>query len=417
MNAHHVESVHVGAPPPDFNEWSSTKVYYHGFAYLSTRRSVPKTLPEFMALGNPWRLKLYPGGDSNSKAGWVAIYLINRSSKEIDIDFGFSINDGNGKQIVSPHFSSSTHTFPPRGSQSCGRGCQDFAKRSKLLNALVDGTSLVVEVHMNPHEPIKATLPQFVPENPFCNNMLQLFNDEESSDIVFAVGEHRSKNNAEKVAKIAPVKFYAHRLILRSCSAVLAGLCDSAVATSTPIEITDVSPEVFRHLLYYIYGGKISDDDMKSCTKEIIDASNRYGVATLKLEAEACLVVGTTFSFENVMEQLIYGDSMGCALLKEVAMDFVVKNKAEVLEKTSFVNAPGNLMQDLLAAVVRGENRTAGGRNKVNALRIYELRRIAHERGLEVDGSREMLIASIKESSKESNQISLIASMKTHMPL
>ena len=293
---------------------------------------------------------------------------------------------------MSPHFSSSTHTFHPLGSQSRGEGCQNFAKRSKLLNALVDGT-LVVEVHMNPHEPIKATLPQFVPENPFCNNMLQLFNDEESSDIVFAVGDHRSKNNAEKVAKIAPVTFYAHRLILRSCSAVLAGLCDSAVATSTPIEITGVSPEVFRHLLYYIYGGKISDDDMKSCTKEIIDASNRFGVATLKLEAEACLVVGTTFSFENVMEQLIYGDSMGCALLKEVAMDFVVKNKAEVLEKTSFVNAPGNLMQDLLAAVVRGETRTAGG---VNALRICELRRIAHEWGLDVDGSRAMLIASMK---------------------
>ena len=415
MNAHHVESVHVGTPPTGYQEWTTTKVHVHGFANLSTRRNVYFASPEFMALGNPWRLKLYPGGDSNSKAGWVAIYLINRSSKEIDIDFGFSINDGNGKQIVSPHFSSSTHTFHPLGSQSRGRGCQDFAKRKKLLNALVDGT-LVVEVHMNPHEPIKATLPQFVPENPFCNNMLQLFNDEESSDIVFAVGEHRSKNNAEKVAKIAPVTFYAHRLIVRACSAILAGLCDSAMAT-TPIEITGVSPEVFRHLLYYIYGGKISDDDMKSCTKEIINAANRYGVATLKLEAEACLVVGTTFSLENVMEQLIYGDSMGCALLKEVAMDFVVKNKAEVLEKTSFVNAPGNLMQDLLAAVVRGEKRTSGGRNKVNALRIYELRCIAHERGLDVDGSREMLIASIKESSKESNQISLIASMKTHMPL
>ena len=51
MNAHHVESVHVGAPPPDFNEWSSTKVYYHGFANLSTRRNVYFASPEFMALG------------------------------------------------------------------------------------------------------------------------------------------------------------------------------------------------------------------------------------------------------------------------------------------------------------------------------------------------------------------------------
>ena len=230
-----------------------------------------------------------------------------------------------------------------------------------MLNALVDGT-LVVEVHMklqqpaklsppqfipeNPHmklhQPAEATLPHFIPENPFCNNMLQMLNDEDSADVVFAVGKQPSKNNAKKVAKIAPVKFHAHCLILNNAgSAILVEFCDSKGDPSTPIEITDVSPEVFRHLLYYIYGEKISDDDMKARTKEIIDAANRYGVATLKLEAEACLVVGTTFSLENVMEHLIYADSMNCALLKEVAMDYIMENKAEVLEKISFDDAPG----------------------------------------------------------------------------
>jgi hypothetical protein len=183
-------------------------------------------------------------------------------------------------------------------------------------------------------------------------------------------------------------------------SAILADLCQSKEDPSTPIEITDVSPDVFRHLLYYIYGGKILDDDIKEHSKDIIDAANRYGVATLKLEAEACLVEGTTFSMENVMDHLIYADSMNCALLKEAAMDYIVKNKAEVLEKKSFVNAPGNLMQDLLAAVVRGEREEGGtdGDNiaRFNAMRISELRQKAHERGLDVDGSREMLIAALE---------------------
>ena len=79
-------------------------------------------------------------------------------------------------------------------------------------------------------------------------------------------------------------------------SAILADLCQSKEDPSTPIEITDVSPDVFRHLLYYIYGGKISDDDMKTIAKDIINAADRYGVTTLKLEAEACLVEGTMFS-------------------------------------------------------------------------------------------------------------------------
>ena len=46
---------------------------------------------------------------------------------------------------------------------------------------------------------------------------------------------------------------------------------------------------------------------------------------------------------------------MNCALLKEVAMDYIMENKAKVLEKISFDDAPGNLTRDLLAAVVRGE--------------------------------------------------------------
>jgi hypothetical protein len=260
---------------------------------------------------------------------------------------------------------------------------------------------------MKPHEPIKATLPQFIPENPCCNNMLQLFNDEESADIVFAVGEIQSKNNAEKIDKVAPEKFHAHCLILKNAgSTILTDLCQSKGDPTTPIEITDISPEVFRHLLYYIYGGKILDDEMETHAKDIINAANRYGLATLKLEAEACLVESTTFSLENVMEHLIYADSINCALLKEAAMDFIVKNKAEVMDKISFDEMiPGNLMRDLLAAVARGEREEGGadGDNtaQFNAMRISELRRKAHEKGLEVDGSREMLIASLKATLHE----------------
>jgi speckle-type POZ protein len=392
-------SVHVGTPPPDFNEWSSTKVYYHGFADLSAVRNVPVDSPEFIASGNPWRLKLYPGGRNHSETGYVAIYLANRSNKSINIGCGFIIKDGKGKQVVKNQ-TLTPITLASVGSQGSSRGFTNFAKRSTIIDSLVDGT-LVVEVHIKPHEPIKAALPQFIPENPFCNNMLQIFNDEESSDIVFAVGDHQPKNNAAKVAKIAPVIFYAHCLIVRACSTILADLCQSKGDPTTPIQITDVSPEVFRHLLHYIYGGKIPDVNMKSHAKEIIDAADRYGVATLKLEAEASLVKGTTFSLENVKELLLYAESKNCALLKEVAMDFLINKKDEVIGKISFNDAPGNLMNDLFAAMAREPNRagaTASGENEFNTLRISELRRMAHEKGLNVDGSREMLIAALKQT-------------------
>jgi hypothetical protein len=60
------------------------------------------------------------------------------------------------------------------------------------------------------------------------------------------------------------------------------------------------------------------------------------------------------------------------------------------------------LVTDVLAAMSRGERVVAGGSDVVfgdsqyNALRISELRKRVHEKGLNVDGSREMLIAALK---------------------
>ena len=229
--------------------------------------------------------------------------------------------------------------------------------------------------------------------------------DENFGDISFAVGgNQKKKNNAEKVIKAAPVVLHAHRYILRECSTgILADMCGSNDVSSSPIEITDVSPEVFRHLLYSVYGVKIIDEDMKWQTNAIINAANRYGVVNLKLEAEAYLVEATTFTMENVKEQLLYADTMNCALLKEAAMDFIVENSAEVMDISFNDLLTPTFFRDVLAAVSRREKKSdvsggGDGDNKCrfNSMRISELRRESHEKGLNVDGSREMLIAALK---------------------
>jgi hypothetical protein len=55
---------------------------------------------------------------------------------------------------------------------------------------------------------------------------------------------------------------------------------------------------------------------------------------------------------ENVMELLLYDDSKNCALLNEAAIDYIVENKANVIENLSFVEAPGTLVRDVLATVL-----------------------------------------------------------------
>jgi hypothetical protein len=257
--------------------------------------------------------------------------------------------------------------------------------------------------------PIKSVPPIFIPENPFAKNIQRMIIDENFGDISFVIRGNQKKNNAEKISKTAPIIFYAHRDILRECSTgIFADICRSKVSedglSTSPIEITDLSQQLFPHLLYSAYGVKISDEDMKLQTKEIIDAANRYGVVNLKLEAEACFVKDTVFSLENVMEQLLYADSMSCALLKEAAMDFIIENSATVIDKISFNDLlTPTLFRDVLSAVSRREKKfgvRGGGdgddESHFNYMRISELRRESHKKGLNVDGSREMLIAALK---------------------
>ena len=164
-----------------------------------------------LAINGIWYLELqHPGGDDVTELGMVSLYLWNMSNKAIDIDFGFSVNDGNGKQVAY------ARSNTPRNFASVGdddriraRGCH-FVTRSALLSSLVNGT-LIIEVHMKLATPMKSLPPPFIPENLFAKNKQRMIIDENFGDISFVVGGQQMKNNAEKVIKTAPVVFRISR--------------------------------------------------------------------------------------------------------------------------------------------------------------------------------------------------------------
>ncbi|KAL3762575.1 hypothetical protein ACHAW5_003113 [Stephanodiscus triporus] len=377
---------------------ANVTVRFDGFAGLPAQRGERVHSDIFTCLGNEWELDVFPGGLAGAREGIVSVFLSNMSEASINVECGFSIKDCRDRKMKP-------HIFGPLGSadNTDAWGFNNFATRSKILDSLVDG-ALIIEVQLKLVDPPTQTRPPFIPENPSCKIIQGMFMDEESADIVFEVGGGESESNAKKKAKTLPVTFPAHRLILRKCSPTLAELCGSGGDKTTPIPIPDVSPDVFHHLLFHLYGGKVTDDDMKSHAKEIIDAADRYGVVDLKLAAEACLVETTAFSVENLLDLLLYAESKNCALLKEAAMDFMLENRGEVLEKVSFDDAPGAFVRDVLAALERGASKDSTDGDSgtdLSAMRISELRWKAHENGLNVDGSREMLIAALKEVSDE----------------
>ena len=101
------------------------------------------------------------------------------------------------------------------------------------------------------------------------------------------------------------------------------------------------------------------------------------------------------------MDNLLYADSKNCALLKEAVMDFIVENGVEVVKKVNFDNFPGHLVTDLLTAVNRGreEGNASANSSDLSTTRVSELRRMLDEKGLEIDGSRETMIALLEENS------------------
>ena len=205
---------HVGAAPPGYNQgWVTHTVHWHGFPSLSTLRGVGVASHEFMLLGNQWHLELHPGGDDNAAEGMTSLFLYNKSNKGTDAEYGFSINDGNWKQVAYKR-AGTPRNFGPVGTGTSIKGFTNFAERTTLLSSLVNGTA-IIEVRMKLATPTKSVPQPFIPENPVIEMIQGLFLDEKYSDIVFEVGADKGKNSAMKVAKTAPVTFSAHQSSLR----------------------------------------------------------------------------------------------------------------------------------------------------------------------------------------------------------
>ena len=248
--------------------------------------------------------------------------------------------------------------------ESEANGQENFVEKSKITDYVLQNGSLVIEVRLmrlDGTDAIEKTTPLFIPENPSaCKIIQKMFMNEKTADVVFEVGGAEPKGNSRKRAKKPPSIFYAHRVILEQCSTTLSDLCassqdDTGRYTLAPIQIADVNADMFHNILNYIYGGKVPTEFMKSNFKEIIEASDKYGVSNLKLVAEAFYVESTTITTDNLMEHLLYADSKNCALLKETVMDFIAENDAEVLQKVSFTDLPGGstMFTDILTSVAR----------------------------------------------------------------
>lgn len=233
----------------------------------------------------------------------------------------------------------------------------------------------------------------YIPKNPVSQGILSLFNDgdigKSCTDITFDI------NNGEE-------KFYAHRCILQGCAPTLAEYCDGCKDDNNVVSMKDMKPGIFRHLLYYVYGGTISNDVLEENAIDLIDVADKFGVGHLKVVAEVYYVKSTDITMDNFTENFNLADTKKCALLKEKVMDFLVENDAEALKHLSSKDKEElpqsqNMITDILTAMIRGKRKRDEDVDPgVDTMSVNEMRKKLDHIGLSVDGTREMLIEELR---------------------
>ena len=393
------------APSSTFGDHASFKILFCRFADLPSVVGEYTASPEFTYNGNKWRIRIYPGGDILENVGFLSLSLhhcerASTSFERVSASFSPSADTASFQvSILDKHQNVKFKKEMKHGSRGWNRICARSIVLDQPNNFLDDiGTLAIVVSSKN-----DAASP-YVPSNPMSDIITGMFLDEDTADVRFEVSCASADSNEEDGDETAssPVTlatFHAHRSILKGCAPMLAllfGTTDEKIATAS---ITDVEPDIFHHMLYYVYGGSVPDGEMNAHAKKIIDAADKYSIVNLKLAAETAYVKSTEITMENAVDILLYADALNLALLKEVVIDFLVENSEEATEKISFADVSGTLMKDLLVAISR-EKDEMKGRNQdgkvFTTMRVSELRAKLAEIGLGVDGSRESMIKALE---------------------
>lgn len=287
--------------------------------------------------GNEWRLRMYPGGeseDNDETKNMLALYLSNMGEHDINASFAMIFRDRAGN-VYDECCNKVANSFQAGGGNNWG--FPTFLTRAAIIddanNVLLDGTlSIDVEIQTisKPNE--------FRRENPFVEKMLKLFEDKVDADVSFKVGSDTIS---------------AHKFILKVNAPMLFRFCDGRNGGSH-VSIMDVTPEVFNIVMRYIYGGDAPEENViKKLGKEIIEAATRYGVVCLKVTVETSLVDQRIITKENAVDWLLFADAKTCPLLKEYATAYFSGRIGDMLAHESFkkLEASPRLLKELMVDI------------------------------------------------------------------
>lgn len=146
-------------------------------------------------------------------------------------------------------------------------------------------------------------------------------------------------------------KVQAHKCILSAHSEVFASMFDSnMLETKTDTaEIVDVEPEIFKLMMRFIYSGKLDEIDNDDLLT-LCFAADKYLIKNL---VSLCgYRISSNITTSNVIDTYMTADFVKAKFLKQMCVDFITKNKDEIVETEGYKNVVESGQADFLSDIV-----------------------------------------------------------------
>mmetsp|Transcript_28172 Transcript_28172/g.57168 ORF Transcript_28172/g.57168 Transcript_28172/m.57168 type:complete len:420 (-) Transcript_28172:1201-2460(-) len=357
--------------------------------------------------GLTWKLFVYPcGSDLSSRheqflsVGVCCTALGNNRIKHVLAQLSFRVLGdppiASGPYVTAGLFQSSTtivgaDNFIPLSVLFGWNGGVPYTQRNGNL-AIQVGIRSSIEFNDE-----FDSLASWTPPNTLSSDMMSMLGEAgaETADVFFQVGENKKR-------------FHAHTTILGARAPFLASLAEEE-GDGIVIPISGVEPDVFEILLQFVYGGKIPAPYLlKKHARALTDSADRFCCTGLKLAAEVELAT-SGLSNRTVADLVLFADAKNCAQLKESAIDFIIKNydAVKATEGYSRVKESSDILVEIMSAMsssLSSKKRKEPPSNDIGSgynykeMNVAMLRRELDNKGLELDGSKEMLISRLENA-------------------
>ena len=125
-------------------------------------------------------------------------------------------------------------------------------------------------------------------------------------------------------------------------------------------------------------------------------------VCTVKLAVETALVGNFRLDKENFAGWLLFAESKTCPLIKEAAIAYFVARSKDLLQSKAWstLKESPELMAELMKEMSEQLNVDTRFDGRVGSMSVIRLRKKLSEEGLDLDGSKEILVSRLEEYTK-----------------